>query len=70
MKKILEPPCTGGPKLLHGSIGTYRKSKKKKKKKKNENSDYVSILVKMGSTEPQTNPMAFKIKLTNNFLPH
>ena len=47
-KKILEPPCTGGPKLLHGSIGTYRKTK-------NENSDYVSIMVKMCSNEPQTN---------------
>ena len=22
-------PCTGGQKLLHGSIGTYRKTKKK-----------------------------------------
>ena len=38
----------GGPKLLHGSIGTYRKN--------NENSDYVSIMVKMHSNESQMNP--------------
>ena len=48
MKKS-ESPLYGGPKLLHGSIGTYKKPKK-------ENSDYVSIMVKMCSNEPQTNP--------------
>ena len=26
----MEPPCTGGPKHLHGSIGTYRKFEKMK----------------------------------------
>ena len=52
MKKILEPPpLYGGPKLLHGSIGTYKKTQKKY-----ENSGYVSIMVKMCSNEPQTNP--------------
>ena len=41
-----------GPKLLHGFIGTYRKTKKPK----NENADNVSIMVKMCSNEPQMNP--------------
>ena len=45
------PPPTGGPKLLHGSIGSYRKTKTK-----NENSDNISIVVKLCSSEPQTNP--------------
>ena len=67
-KKIfLEPPCTVGPKLLHGSIGTYRQKKTKqnktktktKTKTKNENSDNVSITVKMCSSEAETNPYDF-----------
>ena len=49
-KNTFGTPCTGGLKLLHGSIGTYRKTKK------NENSDNVLIMVKMCSSEPQTNP--------------
>ena len=28
--KSQQPPCTGGPKLLHGPIGTYGKGKKLK----------------------------------------
>ena len=49
--KFWNTPLYRGPKLLHGSIGTYRK------KTKNENSDYVSIVVKMCSNEPQTKPL-------------
>ena len=55
-KKIfLEPPCTGGPKLLHGSIGTYRKTKKMK----------ILIMYRLWSKYVPMNlkrtPMTFKI---------
>ena len=43
------PPAYGSLKLLHGSIEPIENPK-------NENSDYVSIMVKMCSSEPQTNP--------------
>ena len=55
-KKILEPPCMWGPKLLYGSIGTYRKTKKWK--------FWLCIdYGQMCSNKPQKNPYDIEIIL-------
>ena len=58
----MEPPVQGVRNFCMSPWGPIEKPK-------NENSDYVSIMVKMCSNEPQTNPMTLKIKLTHNFRP-
>ena len=61
--KFWNPSVRGGPKLLHGSIGTYRKTKKMK----------ILIMYRLWSKCVPMNlkrtPMTFKIKLTHNFGP-
>ena len=52
-------------KLLHGSIGTYRGQ--------NENSDYVSIMVKMDSkeiTNIKIQKFLLKVKKSSSFVKH
>ena len=52
MKNNSVTPLYGGSK----TFAWLKRNLQKNQKKKNENSDYVSILVKICSNEPQTNP--------------